>query len=551
MNKKRLLYTVPLALVLLLGACGKNDSSSVESSKSEASQSAAISSSSQSSKLESSSSVESKPSSEVSSTMQPVSTNPPSTNTTPTTNTNTNNTNNTGNTGNTNNTSHSTNNTSNSTQSDSNSSANPGSGTGSSGGESSSELPTNAAYYALYDEQEIALVENNTNLLENQIAEYRGELGNVEKNKTIAILDDQKNPIVQGIGPEEHDNNVVTSEGNYVIHNDATNASVIFKKWQDGGMSLYVSGYESDPVIEPVYKVVGLNDDWDYANGIGFTDATEGSGYTKQLKASFDVNPGDEFRVKDQNENWVNKDLFESNDYFGTSDDNILAHANGSVDLYFKTYTEGYQSIAIVFTPEWHVVGLGDGWNYNESAIVLTDDPNPDYASQLKATFSVDVNDEFKVFDGYTGWLGQNCFEANASFTTVEGGNIKSNVKGNITLYLRTLNDENQTMEIVILGDKVTVNLTVTKEGVADTDAIYLVGPFCEWSPSSNNAIKFVKGEGNVWTAQIEINLYTSLEYKLVTANKDNPTDIVWEAGDSNYKIDISEAGTKELVWHN
>ena len=240
MNKKRFLYTVPLALVLLLGACGKNDSSSVESSKSEASQSTTISSSTQSSKLESSSSVESKPSSEVSSTVQPVSTNTPSTNTTPTTNTNTNNTNNTGNT---NNTSHSTTNTNSPTQSDSGSSANPGSSTDSSGGESSSELPTNAAYYVRYDEQEIALKENNGNLLENQEAEYKGELGNIIKNKEIVILDESKNPITENIGPDKDNNNIVISEGKYVVHNDAENASIYFKKWKDGGMSFYVSGY--------------------------------------------------------------------------------------------------------------------------------------------------------------------------------------------------------------------------------------------------------------------------------------------------------------------
>ena len=63
---------------------------------------------------------------------------------------------------------------------------------------SSSVVPEVTKYYALYDNQEIAFDKvNDATILEGQSAEYKAVLGHVEKGKSIAILDNNKQPLTE------------------------------------------------------------------------------------------------------------------------------------------------------------------------------------------------------------------------------------------------------------------------------------------------------------------------------------------------------------------
>ena len=470
MKKKRFLFTSALALTLLLSACGGNtknssSSSSIES-KSDSSQSPISSSSSNkgsSSSAKSESSIQPSsqsdpassavssseaPSSSKASSVEPASSTQPAS----------------------------------SAQSTSSASASTTSGQPA----SSSQAPAAYAYYALYDNQEIGLAEDNNYLADGQIAQYRATLGNIEADKEIFILDSNKQEIQNNFGAEPGLNNVKTNEyGKYLIHNDAENAFVIVKLWQENNWTnFYVSGYEEEVVPEPVYKVLGLNKDWTYEAGVEFVDATEGTEYVKQLKASFDVAYGEEFRISD-GENFVDNNIFEPNSSFEQYENNIRAKATGHVDLYFKTYENHSQSVAIVFQPEYRVVGLFGNWSYENGARFIDvseeEKVGVEYNVKLQATFHVYANDEFKLTDG-NNWIGGENLTAHESFEVVESGNIKAKAAGGVTLVFTTGLNGAQTLEIAFDPDPV-----IEPE---PTDVTYTVLDLPDWI-TNDNAVVF------------------------------------------------------------
>ena len=118
---------------------------------------------------------------------------------------------------------------------------------------------------------------------------------------------------------------------------------------------------------EPIYKIIGSFNDWNYENSeITFVNAPD-EAYKSQLKAEFEVKAGDEFKIKDDatdNTGWFGAEILEPNDYFyGTDEGNIRAKRGGSVTLYFKLNYDSSRSIAILFTPgpvEWPQDALDD-----------------------------------------------------------------------------------------------------------------------------------------------------------------------------------------------
>ena len=324
---------------------------------------------------------------------------------------------------------------------------------------SSSVVPEVTKYYVLYDNQEIAFEKvNDATILEGQAAEYKAVLGHVEKGKSIAILDNNKQPLTENFNAETGDNNVISEESGYVIHNKADNVFVLVKEWLSGWTNFYVSGY-----AETVYKVVGSMNQWRYEDStIIFTDDTKPEevargDYVKQLKASFTVEKDDEFEVSDGDQGWITGRQLEANENFevidkGSGTGNIKALHNGDVDLYIKFSAEGSASLAIVFTKE---AGIPQA---------------------AKVTLQVTKNAGF----------------------------------GN---------------------------------------SIYLIGEFCEWNVASEKAVKFTWGEGNVWTAEWDIMTETTYECKLVTAASDSPTEVAsWESG-NNRSLLFTEAGSLTLTW--
>ena len=111
--------------------------------------------------------------------------------------------------------------------------------------------------------------------------------------------------------------------------------------------------------------------------------------------------------------------------------------------IYVKSY----------FEPWFTVAGLGGDWNYNhslvffEDATVASEVADHWYASQEKAEFSVNANDEFKVTNG-VDWYGYEILESNTHFAEGNDHNIKALEKGSVVLYLKTF--ENGTKGIAI-----------------------------------------------------------------------------------------------------
>lgn len=219
-----------------------------------------------------------------------------------------------------------------------------------------------AAYYVRINGVDLPLSPDNEYLVENQTAQYRATLGNVAKGVSIAILNSEKQALSENFNAETGNNNVNLQEGNYVIHNDASDAFVLVKTWQGGWTNFYVSGYVADQVVGQAFKVVGTMNDWNYANSeIAFVDATDSEQvakhyYTTQQKAVFQVNKGDEFKLVDESSNYIGGEILESTRFFNVvhsedaSNNNIKANFNGEATLYLKTYSDDTKGVAINFT---------------------------------------------------------------------------------------------------------------------------------------------------------------------------------------------------------
>ena len=461
----------------------------------------------------------------------------------------------------------------------SSSSSQPSSSSSNPSSSSSAPVVEETKYYALYDEQEIALAKvNDAVLAENQVAEYKAVLGNIEKGKSISVLDNNKQALAEKFNAETGDNNVSGEVGSYVIHNDASDAFILVKEWANW-TNFYVSGYVADPVVEPVYKVVGTMNQWRYQDSaITFVDATnaaevEAGNYVKQLKASFKVEKDDEFEVTDGQDNWITGRQLEANENFevidkGSGTGNIKALYKGDVDLYLKIFADGAKGLAIVFEkeeaptpdPVYKVVGTFNNWNYSDNAIAFTDSSDPakveagEYAKLLTATFDVIPNTEFKVTDGGSAWLGGELLTATPEDFSIEaGGNIKATARGTVLLSLTIMSDDTKSLAIsfekaIVTPQAAKVTLQVTKDA-GDGNSIYLVGGFCDWKVTDEKAVKFTWSEGNVWTAEWDVMTETTYECKLVIAATENPTAVSsWEGG-NNRNLLFTEAGSLTLTW--
>jgi hypothetical protein len=121
---------------------------------------------------------------------------------------------------------------------------------------SSEETPTGVAYSIKVGETSYTLVKQEMDLLDNQIGQYQCTIDSVTKNAAVAFYGDNA-LISENIGSdaENEDNKNLVQDG--VIHNDATNVSVYFKTWNDGGYSFWLTGYVADEVIpeESIYSI--------------------------------------------------------------------------------------------------------------------------------------------------------------------------------------------------------------------------------------------------------------------------------------------------------
>lgn len=156
------------------------------------------------------------------------------------------------------------------------------------------------------------------------------------------------------------------------------------------------------------------------------------------------------------------------------------------VTLENKTSYISISVSSLIPDPVYKVLGFDNDWSYDSNKAVLFEDASDAeeveaglYLQQLKATFHVDADEQFKVSDGSgdEGWFGSEILENNADasyFAKLEGGNIKATLDGTVNLYLRIAPDKTKSLIIAFRPDIIpwpesSVDSILSKWGVSDT----------------------------------------------------------------------------------
>ena len=107
------------------------------------------------------------------------------------------------------------------------------------------------------------------------------------------------------------------------------------------------------PAAEPAFKVVGLDNNWAYDDGLEFDEVEDlPEGYVAQSTATFHVDRGAEFKLFNGT-TWLGSDELVANESFGSDGDkNIIAKASGDVVLTFSILADGSKQISIAFTAD-------------------------------------------------------------------------------------------------------------------------------------------------------------------------------------------------------
>ena len=118
-----------------------------------------------------------------------------------------------------------------------------GGGGGGGGGEQ-----TTGDYYAQIGGQKMAMVADSERIAETQVANYVCTYASLTAGSTIKFLNNEEQ-VITNVGPDadydgNHNNKDGTFDAGYTIHNDATNAKVSLRVWEDG-YSFWIEGYTS------------------------------------------------------------------------------------------------------------------------------------------------------------------------------------------------------------------------------------------------------------------------------------------------------------------
>ena len=163
--------------------------------------------------------------------------------------------------------------------------------------------------------------------------------------------------------------------------------------------------------VKIVYKVVGLNNQWDFADGQLMVDDPDPD-YKEQYSASFHVDAGAEFKVLDSENSWFGAKKAQTNSSsVDLSGDNIHINDAGTVTLYFKIFDDdsklmwiGFQADPVAAT--WPTAGINavlEEWS--------VDDEIPSITDPSVSAIDLQVADSGKQFTitlvGGAGLLGQ------------------------------------------------------------------------------------------------------------------------------------------------
>ena len=337
------------------------------------------------------------------------------------------------------------------------------------------ETPAGVAYSIKVGETFYALVKQEMDLLDNQTGQYECSIASVTKNAAVAFYGDNA-LITEGIGSdtENEDNKNLVQDG--VIHNDATNVSVYFKTWNDGGYSFWLTGYVADEVIpeESIYSIkVGessysLEEDKGatlYENQTGQFTATIASVTAGEVVAFYAGEDLISEKIGSDKEDAENKNIVQG--------DKIHNDAT-NVQVFFKTwndggysywltgYVAGEEQIEEPYGPEgselvsWYIVGKGSfatsDWS-TDGGVQLYSNPSDGNAKGCILNMHFEDGDIFKVTDGgstYYGYdkldkyddsrnAGPSCFEGKDD--GYGGQNFKCTTTGYYDMYVQSSGD--------------------------------------------------------------------------------------------------------------
>lgn len=105
-------------------------------------------------------------------------------------------------------------------------------------------------YYVLLDGSSYEMQKQSYDLLENQVAEFRVDVGNIIAGQTLEFQDANHNTLSENFGAEPGQNNVSGDVGSFTVRNNADDAFIILKTWESGWTNFYVSGYEATTPTE-------------------------------------------------------------------------------------------------------------------------------------------------------------------------------------------------------------------------------------------------------------------------------------------------------------
>lgn len=142
-------------------------------------------------------------------------------------------------------------------------------------------------------------------------------------------------------------------------------------------------------------------------------------------------------------------------------DQNLEGHISDNHELLikFESYSNGVKIIVSSVALVYKVVGYNGNWDFaNGVALVDATNPEENYEVQYSASFHVDANAEFKLLDSDNNWYGAEIASYsnsnNEKFTKLEGGNIKVNAAGTVTVYFKIYEDHSKDMWLEFVQDQ-------------------------------------------------------------------------------------------------
>lgn len=336
---------------------------------------------------------------------------------------------------------------------------------------SSEETPTGVAYSIKVGETSYALVKQEMDLLDNQTGQYQCTIDSVTKNAAVAFYGDNA-LISENIGSdaENEDNKNLVQDG--VIHNDATNVSVYFKTWNDGGYSFWLTGYVADEVIpeESIYSIKVGETSYPLAEDKGATLLDTQTGQFTATITSVTAGEAVAFyagedliseKIGSDKEDAENKNLVQG-DKIHNDATNVSVYfktwSDGGYSYWLTGYVAGEEQIEEPYGPEgsehvsWYVVGKGSfvtsDWS-TDGGVQLYSNPLDGNAKGCILNMHFEDGDLIKVTNG-TDWYGYDKVdqfdnERNAGVSCFagvadgySGQNIKCTTTGYYDMYVQS-----------------------------------------------------------------------------------------------------------------